>query len=137
MTTKLTEYLYINTRNELLRIDCSKIVYMEGNGNYTTIVLINKLKAMVCMNLSEMQRTISEALQERASFLIRIGKRFIVNANFIHRIDLQHHSMTVTDGVHFAFQLGISKEALKQTKSLMLEYASKNVLAGARINNEQ
>ena len=25
-----TEYLYINTRDELLRIECSKIVYMEG-----------------------------------------------------------------------------------------------------------
>lgn len=31
-------YLYINTRDELLRIDCSKIVYIEADGNYTTIV---------------------------------------------------------------------------------------------------
>lgn len=118
-----TEYLYINTRSELIRIDCSKVVYMEGDGNYTTIVLVNKLKATICMNLSEVQRAISENLKERASFLVRIGKRFIINANFIHRIDIQHHSMTITDGVHFAYQLGISKEALKQTKSLMLEHA--------------
>lgn len=120
------EYLYVNTRDELLRIDCSKIVYMEGDGNYTTIVLVNKLKASVCMNLSEMQRFISDKLHERASFLVRIGKRFIVNVNFIHQINVLHQSLTVTDGVHFAFQLGISKEALKQMKILMLNHANNN-----------
>ena len=120
------DYLYINTRDELLRIDCSKIVYMEGDGNYTTIVLVNKLKATVGMNLAEMQRFISERMKERASFLVRIGKRFIVNVNFIHKINVLHQSLTVTDGVHFAFQLGISKEALKQMKVLMLNHANNN-----------
>ena len=89
-------YLYINTRDELLRVDCSKIVYIEGDGNYTTIMLINKIKASVCMNLSEMQRLISESLCERATFLVRIGKRFIVNVNFIHRINVLHQSLTIT-----------------------------------------
>lgn len=120
------DYLYINTRDELLRIDCSKIVYMEGDGNYTTIVLVNKLKATVGMNLAEMQRFISEQMKERASFLVRIGKRFIVNVNFIHKINVLHQSLTITDGVHFAFQLGISKEALKQMKVLMLNHANNN-----------
>lgn len=120
------DYLYINTRDELLRIDCSKIVYMEGDGNYTTIVLVNKLKATVGMNLAEMQRFISERMKERASFLVRIGKRFIVNVNFIHKINVLHQSLTITDGVHFAFQLGISKEALKQMKVLMLNHANSN-----------
>lgn len=118
-----TEYLYINTRDELLRIDCSKIVYMEGDGNYTHIVLVNKIKASVCMNLSEMQRLISENLRERASIFARIGKRFIVNLNFVYQINILRQSLTVTDGVHFAFQLGISKEALRQLKVIMIEHA--------------
>lgn len=121
-----TDFLYINTRDELLRIDCSKIVYMEGNGNYTTIVLVNKLKATVSMNLAETQRFISDKMQERASFLVRIGKRFIVNVNFIHQINVLRQSLTITDGVHFVFQLGISKEALKQMKTLMLNHANNN-----------
>ena len=50
-----TGFLYLNTRNELIRLDCSKIVYMEGDGNYTNIVLVNKQKVAVCMNLSNMQ----------------------------------------------------------------------------------
>lgn len=42
-----TGHLYINTRDELIRLDCSKIVYMEGDGNYTNIVLANKQKVSV------------------------------------------------------------------------------------------
>lgn len=124
----VTEYLYINTRDELLRFDCSKIVYMEGDGNYTHIVMVNKLKASVCMNLSDMQRLISESLRERASIFARIGKRFIVNLTFIYHINVIHQALTVTDGVHFAFKLGISKEALKQLKQVMVEHANKNKL---------
>lgn len=123
-----TEYLYINTRDELLRIECSKIVYMEGDGNYTNIVLINKQKSSVCMNLSDMQRLISESLRERASIFARVGKRFIINLNFVYQINVLRQALTVSDGIHFAFQLGISKEALRQLKTLMMEHANKRKL---------
>ena len=115
-----TGYLYINTRNELIRLDCSKIVYMESDGNYTNIVLINKQKVAVCMNLTHMQQFISESLREQASIFARVGKRFIVNINFIYKVQPMLQSLVVTDGVNFAFQLGISKEALKQLKDILV-----------------
>ena len=37
--------LYFNTRDELNRIDVAKIVYFEADGNYTDIVMVNKLRA--------------------------------------------------------------------------------------------
>ena len=39
-----SRYIYIITRDELVRLDCSKVVYMVGDGNYTDIVLVNKQK---------------------------------------------------------------------------------------------
>lgn len=126
LTVMATEYLYINTRDELIRLECSKIVYMEGDGNYTNIVLINKQKTSVCMNLSEMQRLISERLRERASIFVRIGKRFIVNMNYIYKVQPLHQSLVVTDGINFAFQLGISKEALRKLKDLMIQRVNNN-----------
>ncbi len=113
-------YLYLNTRNELIRLDCSKIVYMEGDGNYTNIVLANKQKVTICMNLSHMQRFISESLRERASFFARVGKRFIINLNFVYKVQPLLQSLVVTDGANFTFQLGVSKEALKQLKELLV-----------------
>lgn len=115
-----TGHLYFNTRDELIRLDCSKIVYMEGDGNYTHIVLINKQKVSVCMNLSNVQRFISESLRERASIFARIGKRFIVNLNFIYKVQPLLQSLVVTDGVHFTFQLSVSKEALKKLKEILV-----------------
>lgn len=123
-----TDYLYINTRDELLRLDCSKVVYMEGDGNYTNIVLVNKVKASVCMNLSELQRLISESLRERASIFARVGKRFIINLGFIYQINVLRQMLVLTDGVHFAYQLGISKEALRQLKNIMVDNANRRIL---------
>lgn len=129
----INRYLYINTRIELVRLDCSKIVYMEGDGNYTHIVLINKQKVSVCMNLSHMQQFVSESLREQASNFARIGKRFIVNLNFVFKILPLQQSLVVTDGVNFTFKLGISKEALKQLKELLVARAQ-NKLSYTNLN---
>ena len=118
------EYLYINSRDELVRFNCSKVVYMEGDSNYTHIVLINKQKVSICTNLSNMQLLLSEKMGERASMFARIGKRFIVNLNFIYKVHPLRKSLVVTDGVNFTFQLGISKEALKQLKDILVGKAS-------------
>ena len=67
-------YLYLNSRDELYRIDVSKIVYFESDGNYTHIVLSNKQKGFVLMNLSKMQSVLSESLKEKAGMFARIGK---------------------------------------------------------------
>ena len=34
-----TNFLFFNSRDELLRLDISKIVYFESDGNYTNIIL--------------------------------------------------------------------------------------------------
>ena len=81
-----SRYIYIVTRDELVRLDCSKVVYMAGDGNYTEIVLVNKQKHSICMNLSRMQQLVSESLREQASFFVRIGKRFIVNLSFVYKV---------------------------------------------------
>ena len=121
-------YLYINTRDELLRLDCSKIIYFEGDGNYTNIVLANKLKASVCMNLSEMQRLISDSLKNRAAIYARIGKRYIINTKFIYRINPLRQFLILTDGVNFAYQITVSKDALKQLKAIMVKYAHNHII---------
>ena len=56
----MKKYLYINSRDELYKIDIAKIVYFEAEGNYTNFVLSNKLKGAVCMNLAQMQKLIND-----------------------------------------------------------------------------
>ena len=80
--------LYFNTRDELIRLDISKIVYFEADGNYTNIMTVNKLKASVCMNLGEMEKAIAEQIGEESRHFMRIGKRFIINMQYVYSINV-------------------------------------------------
>lgn len=111
-------YLHLNSRDELLRINISNIIYFEADGNYTNIILANKLKGVVCMNLAHMQEILSERLKEQARIFARVGKKHIINHTYIYQINVLKQSLILSDGKNFAYQLNISKEALKKLKEL-------------------
>ncbi len=111
-------HLYLNSRDEFFRVDISKIVYFEAEGNYTKFVLKNKLGGTVQRSLMQIQDTLSKSMKEDASMFARVGKRFIVNLNYIHRIDVVRQKLTLSDGERFAYLLPISKEALKKLKEM-------------------
>lgn len=113
-------YLYLNTRDEFLRMDISKIVYFEADGNYTNIVLANNLKSVVCMNLARMQQILSDNLRENARTFVRVGKKYIINCVYVCQINVLRQHLVLSDGVSFSFRLDISKEALKGLRELYL-----------------
>lgn len=112
------KYLYLNSRDEFFRVDISKIVYFESEGNYTNIILNNKMKATVCMNLAQMQTIISDSLKEGASMFARIGKRHIINLTYVYRIAILRQRLVLSDGENFEYQVSISKEALKKLRDM-------------------
>lgn len=114
------QYLVFNTKTELLRLEVSKIVYFEGDGNYTQIVTANKLKTVVCQNLTQMEKYLSEKLSDGCHVFMRVGKRFIVNTSYIYQINIHKQQLILSDYDHFAFALGISKDALRQMKELLV-----------------
>ncbi len=114
-------YIYFNSRDELQRIEVSKIVYLEADGNYTDIVMVNKLRASILMNLGEMEKALAAQLGVEAQMFMRIGKRFIINLRYVYSINVLKQQLILSDYDHFAFQVSISKEALKKMKELMLQ----------------
>ncbi|MBR6827388.1 MAG: LytTR family transcriptional regulator DNA-binding domain-containing protein [Prevotella sp.] len=120
-------YVFFNSRDELQRIEVSKIVYFEAEGNYTTIVMVNKLRASVCMNLGEMERMLASQLGDEARQFMRIGKRFIINMQYVYSIHVLKQQLILSDYDHFAFQVNISKDALKKMKELLLASHPYNV----------
>lgn len=115
------KYLYINSRDDLLRIDISKIIYFEADGNYTNIILSNKLKSVVSMNLLQMQKLISDTLKDKATIFVRLGKKYIVNHTYVYHINIPYQKLTLSDGLNFVFSLEISKDALRQLKDLLVK----------------
>lgn len=114
----MKKYLYLNSRDELYKIDIAKIVYFEAEGNYTNFYLSNKLKGEVCMNLSQMQKLINDNLKEAGVVFARVGKRHIINLDYVYQISVLKQKLVLSDGEVFAYAVGISKEALKKLKDM-------------------
>lgn len=119
MTTEKV-YIFFNSRDELQRIEISKIVYFEADGNYTNIMMINKLRATIGMNLGEMEKSLADQLGDDAKIFMRLGRGFIINMNYIYSINVLKQQLILSDYDHFAFQIGVSKDALKKMKDLMM-----------------
>lgn len=113
--------VYFNSRDKLIRLDVEKIVYFESDGNYTYIVTCNKQKVCLTMNLSHTEEAIAAQLSDMANQFMRIGKRFVVNMNYIYQVDIVKQQLLLSDYEHFIFQLPISKDALKTVKELVIK----------------
>lgn len=116
-----TVFLFLNSRDELLRLDINNIAYFEADGNYTNIVSVNGLKGVVCANLAQMQKMLSDRLKEDASIFARVGKKYIVNLRHIYAINTLRQHLILSDGASFSFRLGIGKDALRELKHIMIE----------------
>ena len=116
----MAEFLYFNSRDELLRIDVPSIVFFEAEGNYTKIVLANGYEGLICMNLGKMEKMIAAKLQKKAQRFARIGKRHIINMGYILQIAPLKQTLILSDQKTFQYTLDISKEALKNLKELII-----------------
>lgn len=120
-------YLFFNSRDEFLRIDISKIVYFEASGNYTNIILANKIKGTISMNLGHTEKALVDRLKEKSRCFVRIGKSYIINVNYIYQINVLKQRLVLSDLSMFAFQLNLSKEVLKKLKELLVRSGSQKM----------
>ena len=88
------EYLILNTRDELLRLDIDKIVYLEGEGSYTHIVSANNITNVLSVNLSKLQKILDESLKSKSVIFARVGKKYIVNLNLVFSINVANQQLT-------------------------------------------
>ena len=112
--------LIFNNRDELVRVDLSKTVYFEAMGNYVNITFINGHTVMVLSSLLNIEKQFSNKIYEQAGFnFARIGKRFIINCQYITQINIQKQELVLSDLISpNVYVLNISKEALKKLKSI-------------------
>lgn len=110
--------IIISNSNELVRVKPERVVYVESDGNYSTMVLHDKTKHMFTMNLAHCQQLIEKQLGKEAETFIRIGKQLIVNRTYIFKININQQKLIMADmALNEAFTLSASKEALKQLKT--------------------
>ena len=112
--------LIISNSNELVRVKPERVVYVESDGNYSTMVLHDKTEHVFTMNLAHCQELIEKQLGKDAETFIRIGKQLIINRDYIFKINPTKQQLILSDmALNHAFTLQASKEALKQLKIYM------------------
>ena len=112
--------IYFQSRDEFLRVDLTAVVYFEADGNYTRFVSINGLSTLIFMNLGKMEQLLSLRFKDAPGTFVRVGKRFILNLNYIYRINTLKQELTLSDQRTFTQTLSLSKIALKALKDLIV-----------------
>ncbi len=111
--------LYFNTRDELIKVKLDKVAYIEADSNYCHVVFINGAKATLLTSLINIENLISERFKGDNPIFIRIGKKYIVNKQYIFQINILKQKLILSDFINpKTFELSISKEALKNLKNL-------------------
>lgn len=118
-----TDYLYINTRDELFKVDLDKMIYAMAEGNYVNMYFRNGQRIIICTSLQSLEQMILGVIaKNKRGVFIRIGRRYIVNNNYITHINVLKQQLVLSDmDVVKPIVLSVSKEALKTLKQAMVE----------------
>ena len=115
----MPRHIYIpNKETEFFRIPVENIVYVESDGNYSNLFTKNGNKTLLSLKLGEIEDLIYEQFEEE-SHLARIGKRLIVNIDYVFRVNIAKQELILSDGAVVEHKLSASKDALQQLKAFL------------------
>ena len=93
-----SRYVYFNSRDSLVRIDLTKVVYFEADGNYTSIVsLIPESKVIILANIGKIERLLALSAKDHSAVFVRIGKKYIINSKYIFSITPLRQELVLSD----------------------------------------
>ncbi|MDR1601274.1 MAG: LytTR family transcriptional regulator [Tannerella sp.] len=115
----MDKYLIIKTRDEFLRIKLHDILYFEADRNYTKLLLSEGLQFTFAINIGKIEEMFHTQYLDSQSTLIRVGKSFIVNKNYILQINLPKQKLLLLTPGGKPRELIVSKEPLKALKDML------------------
>lgn len=110
-------HLVISKGTELLRIPAERLIYVAADGNYSYVVTQDGYKAMVLLQLGQIEDMIDEQLGEKGSRFSRMGRSLIINMDFVYSIDISKQTVVLSDCLHFRHELSASREVLIKLKA--------------------
>jgi len=111
--------LFFNTRDEMIKVKLDRVAYFEADSNYCHVVFINGAKATLLTSLVNIENLIAERFRGDNPMFIRIGKKYIVNRQYIFQLNVLRQKLILTDyDSPTILEISISKDALKNLKQL-------------------
>ena len=86
---------------------------------FTESFNISVCAALSLFCLTEKMR--ADNLKEKATRYVRIGKRYIINLNYVYQLNVLRHKLVLSDFDTCSYSVEISKEALKKLKEIVVK----------------
>ena len=112
----MDRYLIIKTRDELLRMRISNILYLEADRKYTKLLLTEGIQFTFAINIGKIERMLDTQASDSGSQLVRVGKSYIINKNYILQINLPKQKLLLLVPGSKPRELIVPREPLKALK---------------------
>lgn len=119
----MDRYLIIKTRDELLRMRISNILYLEADRNYTKLLLTEGIQFTFAINIGKIERMLDTQASDSGSQLVRVGKSYIINKNYILQINLPKQKLLLLVPGSKPRELIVPREPLKALKESLEQNA--------------
>lgn len=121
----MEKHIVISKGTELFMIPARRLVYISSDGNYSNAVTQDGRSILLSYQLGQLEDIISEQLGDTGFDFIRLGRKLIVNMDYVHYIDTARQQLILSDCVSCRHELTASKEVLVKLKAY-IEASTRN-----------
>lgn len=116
---RMGSHIVISKGTELVRVPVDRLIFIESDGNYSYLVTYDGRKALIPLQLGQIEDILNEQLGDNVNNIVRIGRGLIINCDFVHQIDLTKQKLILSDCAGLWYELKASRVALAQLKTLI------------------
>ena len=93
-----------------------EVVYFEADHNYSYVVFRDKRRMQLSFQLGQIEKMIENQLGKDHKLFPRVGRGLIVNARYVHIVDVPDQTLILSDCVDpdFYYILQPSQQALEE-----------------------
>ena len=99
-----------------MRIRISNILYLEADRNYTKLLLTEGIQFTFAINIGKIEGMLDTQASDSRSQLVRVGKSYIINKNYILQINLPKQKLLLLVPGSKPRELIVPREPLKALK---------------------
>lgn len=114
---EMRKYIIISRGAEFLRVPADKLVYISAEGNYSNVCTSDGKVRLVTYQLGQIEDLIAGQMGEEEMNFLRLGRKLIVNINYIHFIDVTSQTLILSDCDKCYYELTASREVLIKLKA--------------------
>lgn len=113
----MEKHIIISKGTELFMIPARRLVYISSDGNYSNAVTQDGRSILLSYQLGQLEDIISDQLSDTGFDFIRLGRKLIVNMDYVHYIDIARQQLILSDCVSCRHELNASREVLVKLKA--------------------